>query len=189
MNRVQALLENSSFIHCRFAPSLHPVVDMKGLGDIYKYVVFIDIVVSSANQDRYGSRLIIQAAEYLHATGSVIVIRSRNPMFGFHVMQITIADKHTAFGRVAPVINRSLVVYFLADMMDIAIFDYVVVSVKQDSHAGGIVNFAMGGFVSNTVQRNTRPVGAFYAVKVVNTAVLHVIECRGKRRTAGLHPH
>ena len=67
MNRVQALLENSSFIHCRFAPSLHPVVDMKGLGDIYKYVVFIDIIVSSTNQDRYGSRLIIQAAEYLHA--------------------------------------------------------------------------------------------------------------------------
>ncbi len=117
-------------------------------------------------------------AIHFHSAGAVIVIYARGTVHLCQMVQVAIAHHIAQFGGVAAVVDGTLVINLRADIVYIAVFDHMVVAMKQYRHARSVIDIALGHTVSHAVNPHTGFIRLLYAVEVVNPAILNIIACR-----------
>jgi hypothetical protein len=73
-------------------------------------------------------------------------------------VEVTVTDYVAQFRRIPSIIDSSLVIDFTAYIRDLTEFNRVIVPVKENSHAGSVVDVAFAYPVANTIDPDTGPV-------------------------------
>lgn len=79
------------------------------------------------------------------------MISSRYTMARTQFMKITITDNISLLRRITTIINSSLIIDFRTHIRYVTQFYHMVISMKQDSHAGRIIDVTFRDAVTHTI--------------------------------------
>ena len=154
---------------------------MDSQGAINKEIVPVNMIGTSTDQYGHGTGFVIDVAVDFGAAGTIVVIGGDDAMAGREFVKITITDDIATFGGIAAIVDGALVVHFLADVLNAAFFNEMVVSMEENGHAGSVGDVTLGDTVANAFHPNGGAIGFLNPVEAGDTAVLHYVVPTFKR--------
>jgi hypothetical protein len=95
-------------------------------------------------------------------------------------MKITITDNISLLRRITTIINSSLIIDFRTHIRYVTQFYHMVISMKQDSHAGRIIDVTFRDAVTHTIHPYSGTIGFLNPVIIMYPAILHIVSGRGQ---------
>jgi hypothetical protein len=117
-------------------------------------------------------------AEHEGAAGAVVQVHGLHQVAVPEVVEVVEAHDVAPLGEVAPHVERAGVVRLHAHVVNLVVFDRVLVAVQPDREVGKVVNQVVGDAVAHAVNGDGGPVRPGYAVCVVEVIVDGVVAGR-----------